>query len=278
MVDNGGISMPENNEADDIIDYADDYEAPEGVLAVPASEALDYPDQEDQDTPGLQADRLLGFVGSGGRTPEQAIATARDWSQRGIFFGIGQCLATVRKYYNVGSKYGTAALSWQHAAHKHFSNDGRDAPRGAPVWWTGGSRGAGHVAISVGGGLCLSTDWARRGKIDYAHINEITSRWGLDYKGWTREINDVVVWQPTPPRETVRLRNLKPGKRNDDVLKVKRVLHRKGYGGFLVNSKKFGFGLKRAYAKYQRRLGYSGSDANGVPGRNSLQKLGFKVI
>lgn len=265
--------MPEDD-----FDYGGEYEAPEGVVAVPASEALDYPDNDDQDTPGVQADQLLGFVGGGGRTPEQAIATARDWSLRGYFVGVGQCLATVRKYYNVASKYGTASLSWQHAAHKNMNQDGRDAPRGAPVWWTGGSRGAGHTAISVGGGLCLTTDWARAGRIDYAHINEITSRWGLDYKGWTREVNDVTVWKPTPPKATVALKNLKPGLRNDDVLQVKRALHHKGYSGFLVNSKKFGAGTRRAYAKYQRRLGYSGADANGIPGRNSLQKLGFRVV
>jgi ribonucleoside-triphosphate reductase len=280
MVDTGGISMPENNEADDVIDYGDDYEAPEGVVVTPASEALPYPDVVLHDDPEVLHDdiQMVSFVGGGGRTPEQAIATARDWSKRGLFFGVGQCLATTRKYYNVASKYGTAFLSWQAADHKHFSDDGRDAPRGAPVWWTGGSSGAGHVAISVGGGVCLTTDWKRPGKIDYAHINDITTAWGLDYKGWTREINDVVVWRPRPPRDVVHLRNLRPGERNEDVLKVKHALHQKGYTGFLVTSNKYGNGIKRAYAKFQKRLGYSGPDANGVPGPNSLQKLGFRVL
>jgi len=279
MADTGGISMPENNEADTEIDYGDDYEAPEGVVAVPTSEALPYPDVETHDdTTEDEAGRAVGFTSITGSTPAEAIEEARLGVIRGTFWGVGQCLKTVRGYYDVGSKYGTAASSWFAADHKHFSNDGRDAPRGAPVWWTGGTSGAGHVAISVGGGLCISTDWKRSGRADYAAINDITSFWGLDYKGWTREVNDVVVWRPRQPRDTVRLHNLRPGERNADVLKVKKALHRKGYRGFLVNSNKYGMGIKRAYAKYQRRLGYSGVNANGIPGTNSLRKLGFRVL
>lgn len=252
-----------------------DYDLEEDVTPVPASEALDYPDVEQHDDPNDKS-----FVGGGGRTPAQAIATARDWSKRGLFFGVGQCLATVRQYYGVAAGFPTAASSYEAAAHKYPSNDGRDAPRGAPIWWTGGSHGAGHVAISVGGGICLSTDWARPGKIDYARINEITARWGLDYKGPTQEINRVVVWEPQPsaPRGQVHLGNLKPGLRNDDVLKIKKALSDKGYKGFIVHSNKFGGGIKRAYAKYQQRLGYTGVAANGIPGKKSLQKLGFKVL
>lgn len=272
--------MPEN-EPDVDVDYGDDYEAPEGVVVTPPTEALDYPEETDQDKaddPAGDTKLLAAFVGGGGRTPAQAIETARTWSQQGYFFGVGQCLATVRKYYNVASLYGSATLGWENAQHKHFSNDGRDAPRGAPVWWTGGSSGAGHVAISVGGGVCLSTDWARPGRIDYAHINDITSRWALDYKGHTNDINNVEVWEPRKPKGTVSLKNLKPGVRHADVLKVKKALHKKGYKGFIVSSNKFGPGIKRAYKKYQERLGYSGPDANGIPGPNSLQKLGFKVL
>jgi murein L,D-transpeptidase YcbB/YkuD len=73
------------------------------------------------------------------------------------------------------------------------------------------------------------------------------------------------------------LSNLRPGKRNADVLELKKRLKEKGYSGFLVKSNKYGSGIKRAYAKYQHRLGYSGAAADGVPGELTLKKLGFRV-
>lgn len=245
-------------------------------MVTPATEALGYPDVVIQDD--LAAVQRLGFVNVFGRSPAEAIAAARNWVLTRRWAGVGQCLKTVRQYYNVPSKYGTATQSWFEADHKHFSSDGRDAPRGAPVWWTGGSSGAGHIAISCGGGVCMSTDWKEAGKVNYAHINDITSHWNLNYKGHTREVNDVVVWQPSPPKTTVSLNNLKPDKRNKDVLQLKSRLHEKGYKGFLVKSNKFGKGTRSAYARYQSRLGFDGKAANGIPGVTSLKKLGFKVI
>jgi hypothetical protein len=38
----------------------------------------------------------------------------------------------------------------------------------------------------------------------------------------------------------------------------------------------FGTTTKDAYAKWQRRLGYSGTAADGIPGMTSLKKLGAK--
>lgn len=259
-----------------------DYDLPEDVTPVPASEALPYYDTEQQDNlePEAKIDGVAAFTSVVGVTPEQAVDTANRWRKERLYFGVGQCLRTVRQFYKVPSKYWSAAASWQAADHKHYTNDGRDCPRGTPVWWTGGSRGAGHVAISCGGGVCITTDWKEPGRLSYARIDDITSQWGLDFKGYTREVNDVVVWRPKPPRlpgDVVRLSNLKRGKRNDDVLKVKKRLRQKGYRGFLVTSRKYGGGIQKAYAKYQRRLGYSGSDANGIPGTTSLKKLGFVV-
>lgn len=249
-----------------------DYDVESDVTPVPAYDAGPYQDVTKQDVGPTDS-----FVNVEGVSPAQAIATARAWSKARKFVGVGECLATVRQYYAVPPKYLTAADSWQAAEHKHFAKSGIEVPRGAPVWWTGGSSGAGHVAISVGGGLCLSTDWKEPGKIDYARIDDITATWALNFKGWTRELNDVVVWRPAPAGPVVHLSNLLPGRRNDDVLALKKRLSEKGYKGFIVKSSKFGRGLKAAYAAYQRRLGYFGPNANGVPGKLSLEKLGFTV-
>lgn len=81
-----------------------------------------------------------------------------------------------------------------------------------------------------------------------------------------------------PSVKTVRLSRLKPGKRNRDVLLVKRRLKRRGYYKAANMSNYFGSSLLNAYARWQKHLGYTGADANGVPGRESLQKLGFRVV
>lgn len=261
----------------DDFDYGD-YDTNGVFVPVDESKAGAYPSVAQQDD--VPAQGALSMPADSPRNGEQAIAFALDESKKRTNVGIGQCLKTVRGYYGVAAKYGTAALSWQHAAHKRRVASGVDVPRGVPVYWTGGSEGAGHVAISLGGGLCLSTDWLEPGRIDVAEIDNITTKWGLNFQGYAWEVNDVEVWKPAPPKPAVSLNNLYPKKNNPDVLDIKKALKAKGYGGFVTSGKfanYFGPGLKKAYAKYQTRLGYSGKAANGIPGRISLQKLGFKV-
>lgn len=80
-----------------------------------------------------------------------------------------------------------------------------------------------------------------------------------------------------PSVKTVHLHRLKEGKRNNDIKMVKRRLRRKG---FIDNDKltnHFGKTMKKAYAEYQKSLGYTGADADGLPGKSSLERLGFNV-
>jgi N-acetyl-anhydromuramyl-L-alanine amidase AmpD len=81
-----------------------------------------------------------------------------------------------------------------------------------------------------------------------------------------------------PSVVTVRLSRLQPGKRNRDVLRVKRRLEKRGFYKGKPDNNYFGKGLRSAYTKWQKHLGYDGTDANGIPGRTSLQKLGFRVV
>ena len=85
--------------------------------------------------------------------------------------------------------------------------------------------------------------------------------------------------QHGPSVVTVRLSRLKPGKKNEDILRVKRRLKKRGfYEDDQKLGKNFDKAFQNVYAKYQRSLGYSGNDANGIPGKSSLQKLGFRVV
>ncbi|CAO0836098.1 hypothetical protein SMICM17S_06540 [Streptomyces microflavus] len=53
---------------------------------------------------------------------------------------------------------------------------------------------------------------------------------------------------------------------------------RPGTAGSFIAAATFnvGFSTKAAYAAWQRKLGYTGSAADGIPGRASLEKLGVK--
>lgn len=109
-------------------------------------------------------------------------------------------------------------------------------------------------------------EWAPGRKIDPA---------GIDMNRFREQVRKAM--NQGPSVKTVRLSRLKPGKRNKDVLLVKRRLARRGIAS---NDKSnfFGKELRQDYRAWQIRLGYTGKDADGIPGKASLQKLGFRVL
>lgn len=131
----------------------------------------------------------------------------RDWT--------GYCLIFVRTAFGVGSRYASAASAWEHAEHRHPETDPDKIPRGVPVFWTGGSHGYGHIALSRGDGTCWTTDLIRPGKVDVAPIAEVHTRWGLTLVGWTEDINGVRVWTPPTPEPA---RPIPP--QEDDIMPI----------------------------------------------------------
>ncbi len=158
-------------------------------------------------------------------------------------------------------------------------------PRGAPVYWTGGSQGFGHIAIGTGNGNCWSTDAAGAGVVAKVNIDELTVRFNIAFQGWAEDVNGVRVFDTTGvqtqgggAKTTVRLKRVLPDPR-DDVRQVQRALKRrvpKATKEMAIDGI-FGPITQDAYAAWQRRCGFKGSDADGVPGKISLQRLGFDV-
>jgi hypothetical protein len=217
------------------------------------------------------------------RSPAQALAYAHSQSQRGTYWGIGYCLKFVHSCFNAGARYGTASIAYSHTRYRHTSTP----PAGVPVWWTGGSHGYGHVAMSAGGGYVYSTDVYRAGRVDRARISHITSAWGLHYRGWSEDINGVRVYHPGPALPVVHLANVVEASIKDPghvgrrthpgaTKKVAVALHKEGLLSALNVNGHWGAAKTHAYAKWQRRLGYVGTDASGRPGLASLKKLGAK--
>lgn len=61
-----------------------------------------------------------------------------------------------------------------------------------------------------------------------------------------------------------------------DVLRVERALQREGLLAAMWADGSFGTKTREAYTKWQRRCGYSGTAADGIPGKASLTKLGAR--
>jgi len=81
-----------------------------------------------------------------------------------------------------------------------------------------------------------------------------------------------------PSVKTVRLSRLKPGKRNADVVLLKKRLRARGYFKAKNNNNYFGSGVQDAVKRFQKDQGWTGPEADGVPGKQTLNKLGLKVV
>lgn len=84
----------------------------------------------------------------------------------------------------------------------------------------------------------------------------------------------VLACQLDPPKSGT---GLTPGA-GSHVLPVEQSLQSRGLLSSSYVDGHFGTSTLDAYAAWQRRLGYSGIDANGVPGRTSLTQLGHTVV
>lgn len=120
------------------------------------------------------------------------------------------------------------------------------------------------------------------------------------HKEWTsRKIDPAGITMPVfrsrvgealaagPSVKTIKVERLKPGKMNNDVLALKKRMIKKGLYEVPVNKKTgerpkpnryFGKHLQKAYSEYQKSLGFTGSDANGLPGKTSLRKIGLLPV
>jgi hypothetical protein len=99
----------------------------------------------------------------------------------------GHCLAWTREQAGVPSRYADATSAWEHASGRRPADT--DPPRGAVVYWTGGSSGYGHIAISLGNGRVRSTDAGGAGEVATVKISRISSEWDLKYAGWSNSVN-----------------------------------------------------------------------------------------
>lgn len=131
-------------------------------------------------------------------SPAEAIANARRLATDVTYVGVGYCLRTVRgPEFEILPLYPDAETAWEEADLKHPETDPLKIPRGAIVFWTNGRYG--HVALSVGGGMCWTTDYRRSGFVGLAPIAALGPWCGGRLVGWAEDLNGVDCW-PTPDK------------------------------------------------------------------------------
>lgn len=136
------------------------------------------------------------------RTRRQAIAWGKGQIDRPAEDYTRECLKFTRRAFDLPPVEPTAALAWEHAQHKHRTTNPGAIPAGVPVFWA-----PNHVALSIGGGLCLSTDVKRAGRIDVVRIAAIGRVWGIELLGWTEDLNGFRVYTaPAVPNNVQRAR------------------------------------------------------------------------
>lgn len=120
------------------------------------------------------------------QTANEAIANANDQST----CDPGYCLKICRTWLGIGSREADAADAWRTAIGKH--PDDKHPPKGAPVFWTGGSSGHGHIALAKSSNM-RSTDIPSMGVVGNDPGDYPRRVWGLTYVGWAEGFNGVAI-------------------------------------------------------------------------------------
>ncbi len=105
----------------------------------------------------------------------------------------GRCEAFVRSCFGFPARYASARLAFEATTRRHPE---MAAPAGVPVFWdilAGPNVNADHIALSVGGGFCISTSAGRNRTVAKVSIDDLTRRWGMRYRGWSEDYHGVVV-------------------------------------------------------------------------------------
>ena len=155
-----------------------------------------YPHDDEEAHDGQDDLDELGAPGDAPNAPAEAIRLARRWVAERLWVGVGYCLRTVRSLYGVAALYPDAETAWERAERRHRTDNPADIPWGVPVWWVNGRYG--HVALSLGRGRCLTTDYVATGRLGVAPIAALAPWCGGRLVGWTNDLNGVDVWEPKP--------------------------------------------------------------------------------
>ena len=140
----------------------------------------------------------------------------------------GMGLRQVRAWYAIPARDPSAAAAWAAACYRRPGD--RHPPRGAPVFYAGGSHGFGHIAMALGDGTVRSTDAGGRGRVATVALDWPEHHCGLSYVGWTADLEGTVIpelldiyFGHSWGQGTVELDELRYGQEDSDS--VRRLQH-----------------------------------------------------
>jgi len=228
---------------------------------------------------------------------KQAIENARRRVEdKSATNGPGHCLTDTRGHLEIPPHSLTAFAAWEDLTGSDrvpYGGNPNDIPPGVPVF-SKGDNPAGHVFLSgyisdkSGQRLFFTNDQFGDGWITRVHMSFFTDKWHHEILGWGRELNRVAIGYlnpqhggPAAGKSRVRLSALGPGKHSLDVRVVERKLTELGYSKddhkILIDGH-WGDHVTAALRAFQRDQGWTGSDADGMPGPVTMERLGLHVV
>jgi murein DD-endopeptidase MepM/ murein hydrolase activator NlpD len=109
----------------------------------------------------------------------------------------------------------------------------------------------------------------------HLHYEERTSPYGY----WNHQAPVFLKYSPiVQMKRRISLSKVKPGQTNRHIKRVQKRLNQRLPGQNLPTTGFYGSMTKAKYKEWQKHLGFTGEDADGVAGRKSLQALGFNVV
>jgi hypothetical protein len=216
------------------------------------------------------------------RTYAQAKEFAQQQHRSGSASWLNLCQMFSRQC--VGAPpFGTSAREAFNSTAEECRHQSSPPPPGSIAYYGFRDRGAGHAVFAVNGGFVWSNDILRRGRIDRVRWDVFESRWKLPYRGWI---------SACPAGELpVQRGNEKPAYRqgkkvyqsrmrleqddSDSVWNLQVALIARGFEFENGPTGYYGNHTRRCVAAFQRRRGWTGSDADGIAGPITIDKLGL---
>ena len=198
----------------------------------------------------------------------------------------GMCQQVAREAVNASVFGGTALIAWHNipAEHRHSGK-----PRGGGIGYMdipSQSGEAGHAFWIENEDYIWSTDALRRGHIDRIRMTTLAAKWNMRYLGWIDWTPSGALHllsnSPAVPAPTLKFRQgravysskMHGGQANSDsVWNVTLALKQRGFVNVATDD--FTPHVQEKVARYQRSKGWTGSDADGIPGPGTTAALGL---
>jgi len=203
-----------------------------------------------------------------------------------------QCQVFARQCVGASPFGGSARLAFEGtpAMHRHTSSP---PPPGSIAYYGKAGSGDGHAVFVVEAGMVWSTDIKRHGKVDKVGWDVFTAKtpkgWSLPYRGWIDHCpsGTLPVQQVQPAGHGGVVAAYRQGKKvyrsrmhlsqadSDSVWNLQVALAANGapVGGGPTGD--YGKSTVDACAAFQLRQGWSGSDADGIAGPQTVARLGL---